>query len=150
MNENPRLTEDELHKLQTRIGWRWVWCAALAIALICGMRPANSMEYHRSMDYHTLLKVATCASFTIWAMGAHARGMTRLRNLFVVVAVVFNPLLPIHLKTSWPVLYLLTSCLALASGALGHMEPALAPQRGRSNTARGNAPGNGIPVNPEG
>lgn len=119
--EDRTLQEDqELNDIQTRIGLRWLWCVALAIALFCAMRRGLSV------DYYILVRIAACASFAIWALAAHAKGMTGWRNLFVVVALLYNPFFPIRLESTWPLLYLLTGGLALVPGVLGHLRlPAL-------------------------
>lgn len=105
---------DEAYRVWVRNVRNWSWHLVLVAALMLGLGKRVSI------DYHTLLKLAVCASFAIWAMGAHGKGARGWRNLFVVVAVLFNPFFPIRLMEAWPLVYVFTAAITLAGGVVGH------------------------------
>ena len=64
--------------------------------------------------YYMLLRIVTCATLVAAAVTAHRRKMQMLATAFTIVALLFNPFVPVHLtKEIWTVIDIVTAVLLL-------------------------------------
>ena len=67
-------------------------------------------------SYYTLLRWVTFAASIFFAVRAGEREKAILRWVFIVIALFFNPILPVHLKRdTWAVIDLVTAAVFLVS-----------------------------------
>jgi hypothetical protein len=97
------------------VGLYIAWLVAavmLVIALVKPIHPSSRRHYHGSIDYHsfgsdfyTLLRWACCIAFAYSAVRAFQIGRASWTWIFAVLAVLFNPIAPIHLqRATWQVI----------------------------------------------
>jgi Family of unknown function (DUF6804) len=91
-----------------RIPW-WIW---LILAMLLSLATAR-LPY----GYYTFLRITVCAftaliAFAGWGDGTISRTWS---IAFIAIAILFNPLIPIHLKrTTWFYVDLIAACVILA------------------------------------
>ena len=66
--------------------------ALLAVAIF-----SDEVDY----SFFVVLRFAVCASFGWWSWRAHERELLIWRNLFVLTAVFYNPIVPLSLDREW-------------------------------------------------
>jgi hypothetical protein len=87
-----------------------VFAKLIAVSLLLGTL------WRQPYDYFTLLRWVVCGVSACTAFSASDRGARGWRWVFAVVALAFNPILPLHLtRTTWAVVDLAAAALLLAS-----------------------------------
>ena len=70
-------------------------------------------------DYYVVLRVVTCASAAFVAFNAHKWQRMRWLWLFGGIAILFNPLVPVHLsRVTWQPIDVLTAVAFLVAAGL--------------------------------
>jgi len=83
----------------------WIPCA-ISIVMLLG----SFLDW--PYGYYQLLRIVVCGSAAFTAFVAHETGKAWGMWLFIGLAVLFNPIAPIHLdRESWTVLDLLTAAI---------------------------------------
>ena len=101
-------------------GWRLLIIAMLALA-IAGNEEINFLGLSDALPYgyYMLLRFACCAAFALWAFKAHEQGKMFWRNCLAILAVAYNPFLPIHLGHEvWAGVNMGTVMLVIATGII--------------------------------
>lgn len=95
----------------------WMWqiiISGLLLVAIIDSLVGFDLEY----SYFVMLRFAVCAVFAFWAFSAHAKGKVRWRNAFVLIALLYNPFLPVKLgdRDLWVLVNLITLGFVVANG----------------------------------
>jgi hypothetical protein len=87
------------------------WLKLLAAAMLAGaILPIPYFAYYQLMNWMVV------AAAVVVAIDAHKAKNEGLKWLFLLVAVIFNPIAPLHLRTDiWQILDLVGAVLLLAS-----------------------------------
>lgn len=89
---------------------RWLPQAALAVLLIRALVTTNPY------GFYIALRWITCPIFMYLASRAHNQNLERWRNSFLVLALVYNPLIRVHLsRLEWQAINLATLLVVGAS-----------------------------------
>lgn len=108
-----RRAKGERARARNKALWQGVKGAGWQIAVGVGLLLAGLdgfLDFGFERGYFMLLRFVVCAAFGFWAWDAHDRGMGGWRNAFGLVALFYNPFLPVRLgdRELWEVLNLLT------------------------------------------
>jgi hypothetical protein len=96
----------------------WIPQASASLMLLIALNPDNPYSYY------TVMRFVCCGCFIFLAILASEQKLARLPQVFGVLAVIYNPLIRIHLDRSfWSVVNIVTICIALAS--IKAMKPAI-------------------------
>jgi len=71
------------------------------------------------------LRFACCAAFSFWALAAHENEEPKWRNAFVVIALLYNPFLPVKLgdPVIWMLVNIATLFFVVVSGKISKDSP---------------------------
>lgn len=87
---------------------------------------------HLPYGYYTLLRFAACAAFAFAAFIAYDRKNNVLPWIYGLVALVFNPIIPVHLqKEDWIVIDFVAAVLLLATMGKIKNDPSVQPNNSR-------------------
>lgn len=95
----------------------WIPQASASLMLLIALNPGNPYSYY------TVMRFVCCGCFIFLAILASEQKLARWPQVFGVLAVIYNPLIRIHLDRSfWSVVNVVTIGIALAS--IKAMKPA--------------------------
>ena len=86
--------EKRIKKIQfiRQYGWQFVIALGLVLAVLNALL---EFDFHRG--YFMLLRFGVTTAFGFWAWEAHRQDLIVWRNVFGVMALLYNPFLPVHL-----------------------------------------------------
>jgi FtsH-binding integral membrane protein len=88
----------------------WIPQAIAGVMLLWALNPANPY------GYYILLRWVCCAAFTYLALKAHSQGKEGWVWVLGVMAVIYNPIIRIHLtREIWSAVNIATLVIALSS-----------------------------------
>jgi hypothetical protein len=95
--------------------WQILIGVLLAVAIL-----NKPMDIDLPYGYFIFLRFACCAAFSFWALAAHENQEPKWRNAFVVIALLYNPFLPVKLgdPVIWMLVNIATLFFVVASGRL--------------------------------